>query len=100
MRYLLIAVLFTLASCESTDSDVQLSGEADLNVQDNFTECQIRQEGAFYFVRQNGGLDPYEMSIDLTITYTPGWIDLTLADAERVAPLTQLEIDILNGTIP
>ncbi len=96
----LISTIFMLQGCPTDgNSTVQVSGAADLNVRDNFTQCQIRQNGTTIFVRQDGGLDPFAMALDAGVIYNDVWLDLTVVNADRVTPLTQLEIDIINGTL-
>jgi len=95
-NFAIIFVLSVLVGCGDsvTDGTVTLQGDADLNLQDNLTECQIRQVGSNYLVQQVG-LEPYSMAIDMSVTYPDKWMNLPEADGYRVAPLTQPEIDLL-----
>jgi len=97
---MLVVVAVFLTACLDGNGDVQLSGAADINVQDNFTECQIRQNGTTLFVRQNGGLNPYNFAFDPSIVYEDVWTELTVANALRITPLTLVEQNIIDGVTP
>lgn len=97
MKYLYALTFLFLIGCADTDGTVKVSGDAGLNLQDNLTECSIRQEGGFYFIEKDG-LDPITISIDFAIIYPIGeYVTLTQADLLRVSPLTQIELDIIDG---
>ncbi len=92
-----VVLSIVLVGCEpSTESDVTLDGAADLNVTENFTECQVRQNVNSLIVKQDGQ-DEYIFIFDPSVTYPDEYLTLTEADALRVTPLTQEEQDIIDG---
>lgn len=98
MKYFLIAALaaFLVTACNDPDGTVTVQGEADLNVQDNFTECQVRQNVNSLIVKQSG-LDEHIFIFDPSVVYPDEYINLTEASALRVTPLTVEEQAIVNG---
>jgi len=97
-KILITALLLTLTACQQ-DSNLNVTGGADLTVKDNLTECRIRQNGTTIFVQQDGGLDPYTIALDPSVVYLNKWVNLTDADADRINPLTQTEKDIIAGNL-
>ena len=100
MKKLIVLFLCVFSFACDSGGEVTLGGTADVNVQDNFTECQVRQNGTTLFVRQNGGLDQYSFAFDPSIVYEDAWVTLTIADALRITPLTVVEQGIIDGTTP
>jgi hypothetical protein len=101
MRHFLLLTFFVLAGCGEvgdTDSKVTLGGSADVNLQDNFTECLVRQNGTSLVVQQTGR-DPYIFIFDPAVIYPDSFETLTASDALRITPLTVDEQAIIAGTL-
>lgn len=100
MKTLIIAVLsLTLIACgELGDSEVKVSGGADIGIEENFTECEVRQNASSLIVRQNGN-DDFVFIFDPAVTYPDEYQNLTIADTLRVTPYTADEQAIIDGTL-
>lgn len=100
-RFVLFVFIAALAGCGElgdSNSTVTLDGAADLNLQDTFTECLVRQNGTSLIVQQTGG-DPYIFIFDSAVIYPDTFEALTISDALRITPLTPTEQDIINGLL-
>ena len=102
MKEIILGILLlTLVGCAEdsvTDGTVTIAGSADLNLNENITECMVRQNGTSYFVQQTG-FDPYTFVFDASVLYEDEFISMTIADVLRVSPLTQTEQDIIDGIL-
>jgi hypothetical protein len=98
MKYFLMAGVIFLYGCGDTSGTQTLTGEADINVNDNFAECQIRQNASSLIVKQTGS-DAFVFIFDPSITYADEFVTLNTADALRISPLTADEQAIIDGTL-
>jgi hypothetical protein len=100
MKYFLMAGVIFLYGCGDTDTSgtQTLEGSADVNLNNNFAECQIRQNVNSLIVKQTGA-DEYIFIFDPLVGYADEFVDLATADALRISPLSVDEQAIIDGSL-